>query len=186
MCFSGRTRGTGCFPAHTSLRGLILQEPGEVALRLVVFCASVLNGLSLPVPAFYSFCHLSEDASLPACLSSRVWCMLPRCSCVVSISVSFLGSSEGTPRLGPLESKMLSEIVLAIASLKHQKVPRYSILAREGYRNRCRGWGSSCCCRQWGFVPGKAGQTCEWRSICTLQSCALRIGFCCSLQVKKE
>lgn len=68
MHFSGRTWGTGRFPAHTSLLGLILREPGAEALGLVVFCALALNRLSLPVPAFYSFCHLPEDASLPACL----------------------------------------------------------------------------------------------------------------------
>lgn len=56
---------------------------------------------------------------------------------------------------------MLSEIALAIVSLKHQKVPCYIILAREGYRNGC--------------ALGKAGQAREPQSIRTLRSCAPRI-----------
>lgn len=185
MHFSGRTWGTGRFPAHTSLLGLILREPGAEALGLVVFCALALNRLSLPVPAFYSFCHLPEDASLPACLSSQVRCMSPRCPHAEYISLSFPGISKGILRLRLLESKTLSEIAPAIPSLKHQKAPRYISLAKEGHRNCCRSWGSGGCCQQRGSVPGKAGQAWGRRSTCTLQSCAPRMGFCCSLQVKK-
>lgn len=92
--------------------------------------------------------------------------MSPRCPHAEYISLSFPGISKGIPRLHLLESKTLSEIAPAIPPLKHQKAPRNISLAKEGYRNCCRSWGSGGCCQQRGSVLGKAGQVWE-RRLCT-------------------
>lgn len=127
-----------------------------MALGLVVF--PVWAALASSCCLF--FLSSLRDTSLPTCLPSQVGSVSPQCPHTECVSLSSPGNSEGILRLGLLESKVLSKMVLGIASLKHQKVPHYVVLARKGCRNRC-------CCRQQSSAPGKV---CEWCSICTLQS----------------